>query len=308
MLCSIITVSYEGQKRQQPDSSGSDPFFTFSSGVSMMVDFLKNIVTLLREGEINRKFKPAFSGPPEKPEYYIWWSTEKDFPEPNHSINRYLIKTRERDDELLRLRKDCYAAAHPELKLDPQNAADPFDLLDPSFLVLPEHMPKFHQFIEDESLIDPMTVLHSSPGKIQPYKLVCQAWKEAIELIAPGECQFFPYEYRHVDGTVLHKRFIIRSLAPPTGKLFSFQKSGAHRYRLPKAGWTWDLMHERPYYKKLRDGQLVCYRSAFHGFNLIWSFSYFFVSAKLYERLKHHCSEYTAFYPIHIDDEEPTNG
>jgi hypothetical protein len=255
------------------------------------------------EDQQERHYEPLYSGPPEKPEYYVL-AVKKGakFPSSKEPISSYKIPNRERDQELLRLRKERYLASHPELNKTLDQIVDPH--IKPGEAVLETHMPTHDIYKKDVTLkYYPVQPDYFYGFNGFPYQLVPSEWKLAIEQVAPGECQFFPYEYRLKDGTVIHKRFILKCLAPWPAQLFDCIKSGFRRHRLPNAGMVWDRGGIDGFHSRIWGGQLVMYRAAMSNWNIMYNGDQYFVSAKLCSALRPHCGDYADFYPVHLDDE-----
>jgi hypothetical protein len=267
-----------------------------------------------------KQYEPVYSGPPEKPEYYfLHFKKGKRYPAARSHMRTFLVEDKPRHAALSRLRKEYILATHPEITLTIEEMGDYAGI--PGYSWLPEHMPTFDVYKKDnESLkIWPLSNLN-----ILPFVYVWTVppeWKEIIEALAPGECQFFPYEYRSRDGGVFYKRFIVIPLqraveqphfhfcpfspmksgflaerrinGPAVGKLFWYKGEAAlladqKTYRFDSLAWN---------------GQLVVCRSDLQGRQFFLDCFKCFVSARLYEALKDHCGAYAAFYPVHIDEE-----
>jgi hypothetical protein len=257
-----------------------------------------------------KQYEPIYSGPPEKPEYYILhYKKGKRFPHSKPGMRR--IQDEPRHQALSRLRKEYYLATHPDCKMTVDELGDCGGLS--GMPLLQEHVPTYDVYRSDKYSVMtwPVAGVYSGGGL---FYVVSQDWKEIIEALAPGECQFFPYEYRSRDGSVFFKRYIMNPLQPlqkNSIEPFSPMKSG-FRYEFTGRRYAWDkglsdLLSDGKTYRYNRSvygGQLVVCRAELLGRNFYYNLSTkCIVSASLYEALKDHCGDYTAFYPLHIDEE-----
>jgi hypothetical protein len=268
----------------------------------MTMGFLKKLFAS-DEDQQERQYEPLYSGPPENPEYYVL-AVKKGakFPHSKEPILTYKIPNLARDQELLRLRKERYLASHPERKETMKQIGDPYNKHGEP--LLEAHMPTFDVYKKDVTLkYYPVQPVYSQVFEMWPYQLVPLEWKVAIEQVAPGECQFFPYEYRLRDGTVIYKRYILKCLAPRPSHVFDGVKSGFRRQYLPPAGMVWNRGGIDGFHNRIWGGQLVMYRAAMANWNIMFNGDQYFVSAKLCAALRPHCGDYADFYPVHLDDE-----
>ena len=264
-----------------------------------------------------KQYEPIYSGPPEKPEYYILHDKKgKRFPHSKPGMRR--IQDEPRHQALSRLRKEYYLATHPDCKMTVDELGDSGGRSGRP--LLQEHVPTYDVYKKDDGSITDFpikTTRTGIPGAI--FYTVTLEWKEIIEALAPGECQFFPYEYRSREGSVFFTRYIMNPLQPrPNSSIspFSPMKSG-FRARRPQTGpaqgtlfWNEgkaDLLSDGKTYRYNRSvygGQLVVCRAELLGRNFYYNWNdRCVVSARLYEALKDHCGKYAAFYPVHIDEE-----
>ena len=261
-----------------------------------------------------KQYEPIYSGPPEKPEYYILhYKKGKRFPHSKPGMRR--IQDEPRHQALLRLRKEYYLATHPECKMTVDELGNVSG--DSGMPLLQEHVPTYDVYRSDKYSVMtwPVAGVYSGGGL---FYVVSQDWKEIIEALAPGECQFFPYEYRSREGSVFFMRYIMNPLQPrPNSSIspFSPMKSGFRYQYLGPGGvnqYRWnegkaDLLSDGKTYRYNRSvygGQLVVCRAELLGRNFYYNWNArCVVSARLYEALKDHCGDYTAFYPLHIDEE-----
>lgn len=261
-----------------------------------------------------KQYEPIYSGPPEKPEYYILHDKKgKRFPHSKPGMRR--IQDEPRHQALSRLRKEYYLATHPDCKMTVDELGDSGGLSGRP--LLQEHVPAYDVYRSDKYSVMtwPVAGVYSGGGL---FYVVSQDWKEIIEALAPGECQFFPYEYRSREGSVFFMRYIMNPLQPrPNSSIspFSPMKSGFRYQYLGPGGvnqYRWnegkaDLLSDGKTYRYNRSvygGQLVVCRAELLGRNFYYNLStQCIVSARLYEALKDHCGDYTAFYPLHIDEE-----
>ena len=263
-----------------------------------------------------KQYEPIYSGPPEKPEYYILhFKKGKRFPHSQPGMRR--IQDEPRHQALLRLRKEYYLATHPECKLTVDELGNVSG--DRGIPLLQEHVPTYDIYRSDKGSMMPWPVAALYSANVSDlFYIVSQDWKEIIEALAPGECQFFPYEYRSRDGSVFFMRYIMNPLQPrPNSSIspFSPMKSGFRYQYLGEGGvnqYRWnegkaDLLSDGKTYRYNRSvygGQLVVCRAELLGRNFYYNWNpQCIVSARLYEALKDHCGDYTAFYPVHIDEE-----
>ena len=277
----------------------------------MSPNVFKQAMSRLRCGgqEEEKQYEPAFDGPPEKPEYYILAQKKgASIPHSKLPITAFMIEDRERHAAIKRARMQADPHAHPELGTDLMKIVDPYEKHDE--ILRPEHVPTYDVYKKDVPLkYFPIQYVHPPVSGRCTLETVAPEWKEAIERAAPGECQFFPYEYRLQDGTVLYKRWSMRCLNPAFG--FSPMKCGFRRYRLAHL-MTWDFgkatrregEKTNLFQKKLFGGQLVLTRSSLRGRNILTNgYRDHVVSAALRDALKAHCGDYADFYPVHVDDE-----
>lgn len=254
-----------------------------------------------------RQYEPAYSAPPENPEYYMLREKQGGRSLTGLQINNYMIPNLERDTQLCRERKRAYVADYPDDGWKIEDMPDPLYFRH-GVLLSESGMPRSTVYKKDVPPKRPieLLVLSIGSGSADVYT-VSEEWKDIIEEEAPGECQFFAHEYLHKDGSLIRTRYIIRCLAPGNVPIFSPRKSGFIRSRWtsgPRTGeYYWDIESSTTLPKKLYAGQLVVCRSAIAGWNIIYRESEYFVSARLYERLKAHCGRHYAFYPLHIDEE-----
>lgn len=264
-----------------------------------------------------KQYEPIYSGPPEKPEYYIL-HFKKGKRYPHAKIGMVWVEDSPRHLALSRLRKEHYLATHPDCKMTVDELGDSGG--QSGRPLLQEHVPTYDVYKKDNGSITDWPIRVTStgiPGAI--FYTVTLEWKEIIEALAPGECQFFPYEYRSREGSVFFMRYIMNPLQPrPNSSIspLSPMKSGFRAYR-PQTGpaqgtlfWNEgkaDLLSDGKTYRYNRSvygGQLVVCRAELLGRNFYYNWNArCVVSARLYEALKDHCGKYAAFYPLHIDEE-----
>lgn len=253
-----------------------------------------------------RQYEPIYSGPPEKPEYYMLAKKKGVRELTGLKINSRIVEDKarlERHEALSKLRKQYFGEKYPELIPAGGLPNDPL-MWSAGFPIPVEYMPSFEVYKNDIPPKEPIVLVHVPAGRAQSQHTVSSEWKNIIEETAPGECQFLPFEFRHKDGSLIRTRYIIRCLADDPGLALSPKKSGLRSARAASGGIYWAKNGPgKKYEDKLYDGQLVLCRSAVRGWNIAYCGSDYFVSARLHERLKDHCGRHYAFYPLHIDEE-----
>ena len=233
--------------------------------------------------------KPLFDGPPAKPEYYLLGSKPgARYADKGPSV--YQLVDEAEAQRQRKQRFERYLEQFPEKRGQITDKAEVLRSHDA--VVDPDHVPTFGVFRKKVSFAS-NTFTDLSVAYGVSCWFVLPAFNEAVEAVAPGLFQFFPYECRLKTGEVFAQLHLMHwSKVAPNPIDLARSGLGVHGNGLRRQ-------------ERERNGQIVIQRSRIDGtpmqiFGLPVDTIY---SRPMAERLQGALGRNQQFYPVHVCDD-----
>lgn len=233
--------------------------------------------------------KPLFDGPPENPEYFMLWSKPgARYADRGPSV--YQLVDEEEGQRLRKLRFERYLEQFPEKRGQISEKDDVLRFHNAE--VDPDHVPKSCVFRKKVSFAsNTFTDLSVIYGLDCPF--VRPPFKDAVESVAPGLIQFFPYDCQLKTGEVFAQ-----------GYLMHWSQSGRDPVDKARSGLGPNSDSQR-LSDHIQNGQMVIRRSLIDGVAMqFFGLAHQAIYAKpLAERLAGALGKNEQLYPVHVLDD-----